>query len=127
MTVFIIIVTIVILQRLGELVIARKNERWMKAKGAMEYGEEHYRYIVIMHSLFFVSLILEVIFFEKGLSPQWPLLLSLFLLTQGLRIWSLLSLGRFWNTKIIILPKAKVIKKGPYKYIKHPNYAVVAI
>ncbi|MBT2695104.1 isoprenylcysteine carboxyl methyltransferase family protein [Bacillus sp. ISL-55] len=125
--VFLIFVGLIILQRITELVIARKNEAWMKDQGAVEFGQGHYPAMVSIHTAFFISFILEVNLLGKNLSDYWPVLLALFIFTQTMRIWALASLGRFWNTKIIILPGANVIKRGPYKIIKHPNYLIVAI
>jgi len=126
MNLFFLIITLIILKRMVELVIAKRNERWMKSQGAMEFGKEHYRWIVLVHGLFFISYILEVLILHKPLSPVWPIVLALLLITQAARVWALKSLGMFWNTKIIVLPNAKVVRKGPYRYIKHPNYAIVA-
>ncbi|OMP66064.1 isoprenylcysteine carboxyl methyltransferase family protein [Domibacillus epiphyticus] len=124
--IFLFIITIVCLQRIVELVIARRNEKWMRKQGAVEAGAEHYPLIVALHICFFISLAVEVVMMERSLSPWWPLLLTLFLFAQAGRVWSLFSLGRFWNTKIIILPGAKVVKRGPYRWIRHPNYVIVA-
>lgn len=124
---FIIFIGFIILQRLTELVVAKRNEEWMKSKGAIEFGKEHYPAMVLIHASFFIVFIFEVIYFNKSLSLYWPILLALFLITQAMRIWALTSLGKFWNTKIIILPGADVVKKGPYKIIKHPNYLIVAL
>ncbi|MBT2690088.1 hypothetical protein J7I93_18125 [Bacillus sp. ISL-47] len=123
---FTLFITIIILQRAFELVAAKNNERWMKERGALEFGKRHYQWIVLIHALFFVSYIFEVLFFEKGLSRLWPMLFFLFILTQAGRLWALFSLGRFWNTKIIVMPGANVIRRGPYQFIKHPNYMIVA-
>lgn len=120
-------VSFVVLQRLGELVIAKKNEKGMKEKGAIEFGQLHYQFMVLMHVMFFVVLILEVLIFNKQVSRFWPILFSVFLLVQAGRIWALTSLGEFWNTKIIVLPDAYPIKRGPYRYLKHPNYVIVII
>ncbi|WP_339254679.1 isoprenylcysteine carboxyl methyltransferase family protein [Sporosarcina sp. FSL W8-0480] len=124
--VFGIVISIVILQRLIELLVARRNEKWMKDHGAFEAGATHYPFMVGMHILFFISLFLEVLFLNRQLSSIWPVLLAIFLATQLLRIWCLASLGKFWNTKIIVLPNAQVVRKGPYKWIRHPNYIIVA-
>ena len=121
-----IVLTIVIIQRLVELFIAKRNEKWMKSQGALEAGASHYPYMVAMHVCFFIALIVEVIGFNRELSPVWPLFLTLFLLAQVLRVWCLSSLGKYWNTKIIVLPNAEVVRKGPYKWIRHPNYVIVA-
>ena len=127
MLIFYLVLAIIIIQRLSELRIARSNEIWMKSKGALEFGHKHYRLMVMMHTLFFVALLAEVIVLKRGLSPYWPALLILFLVTQGVRVWALSSLGRFWNTKIIVLPNANIVRKGPYRFIKHPNYVIVTI
>ena len=123
---FYIVITIVIIQRLVELIIAKRNEKWMRSQGAFEAGAGHYPIMVSMHMAFFISLILEVLVIDRPLSPLWIPLLSLFLMAQIARVWCLTSLGKFWNTKIIILPGADVVRKGPYKFIRHPNYVIVA-
>ena len=122
-----IVVSIVIIQRLVELRIAKANEKQMKAEGAYEVGARHYPLIVLLHTAFFVSLLVEVLVQKPTLSPIWGILVAVFLFTQVLRIWCLTSLGKYWNTKIIILPGADVVMKGPYRFIRHPNYVIVAI
>ena len=98
----------------------------MKEKGAKEFGQSHYRWMVSMHLGFFLFLIIEVIVLKRELSEIWPLWLALFLIAQAGRIWVIMSLGKYWNTKIIVLPDADIVMKGPYKYVKHPNYLIVA-
>jgi methyltransferase len=127
LAVFIIFYLFILIQRLTELMIAKKNEQWMKGKGAIEFGTKHYQVMVVMHVLFLVSFVAEKITFNRSLSGMWVALLIVFAGTQILRIWAISSLGKFWNTKIIVLPKADVIRSGPYRYIKHPNYLVVSI
>ncbi len=124
---FSIVISIVILQRLIELFIARRNERWMLGQGAFEVGAGHYPIMVAMHIAFFVSFLSEVVILERTLSPFSILLFGIFLLTQMARIWCLSSLGKFWNTKIIILPGADVVRRGPYRWVRHPNYLIVTI
>jgi methyltransferase len=115
------------LQRIVELGIAKSNEKWMKQRGAIEFGQKHYLTIVIMHFLFFIFLTSEKIIMNLSQSSLWAPLLFVFLFAQFIRIWAITSLGRFWNTKIIVLSHASVIRRGPYRFIKHPNYFVVAI
>ncbi|KKK37705.1 hypothetical protein WQ57_13025 [Mesobacillus campisalis] len=124
---FFLFIGFIIIQRLTELAIARKNEKWMKSQGGLEFGSGHYPAMVMIHSAFILSTIAEVVILDRELSAFWPLLIVLFVLTQLMRVWALLSLGPFWNTKIIVLPGAKVVKKGPYRFIKHPNYVIVAL
>lgn len=124
--IFYFILAFVIIQRLVELLIAQRNEKAMRAKGAYEVGASHYKFMILLHASFFISFLVEVVFFKSVLSPHYGLL-AVFLLLQLLRIWCLASLGTFWNTKIIILPGAKVVVKGPYAFIRHPNYLVVCL
>ncbi|THE15155.1 hypothetical protein E1I69_02245 [Bacillus timonensis] len=125
--IFWIFIGLVIAQRLIELQIAKRNEKWILSQGGYEVGHRHYKYIVLIHVLFFVSLITEVVYGEKEISVLYPILFFLFALTQLGRVWALHSLGMFWNTKIMILRGSQVQIKGPYKYVKHPNYIIVAL
>jgi methyltransferase len=127
MITFSIFISVMILQRLLELVVARRNEKWMIEQGAIEFGMKHYQYIVLMHSLFFAVLLFEKITFSRALSSFWPLLAAVFVCVQLIRVWAISSLGRYWNTKIIVLPNVDVVRKGPYRFIKHPNYLVVSL
>ncbi|ARD47379.1 isoprenylcysteine carboxyl methyltransferase [Sporosarcina sp. P37] len=122
---FLFVFIIVVMQRLVELLIAKRNEQWMRSEGAIEAGASHYKWMVLMHAAFFVSLLAEVVIFNRPLSPVSGMLLVIFLLMQVLRVWCLSSLGKFWNTKILILPGANVQKRGPYRWIRHPNYVIV--
>ncbi|WP_077326606.1 isoprenylcysteine carboxyl methyltransferase family protein [Virgibacillus siamensis] len=120
-------ILVVILQRIIELFIAKQNEIWMKGRGGVEKGEKHYKWFILLHCFFFLSMMTEVVVdgtSNMNFSYFW---FSVFLLTQMCRIWCIQSLGRFWNTKVIILPGVALIRKGPYKYVKHPNYIIVAI
>ncbi|NOS83624.1 MAG: hypothetical protein HOP31_00660 [Ignavibacteria bacterium] len=122
---FYIIVGLVIIQRLVELVIAKKNEKKSLAAGGIEYDKKGYSGIVIMHVMFFISLFAEYFYFEHTLNKFWIIFLFLFIAAQGLRYWAIISLGNLWNTRIIIVPGSKLVKSGPYKYFKHPNYMAV--
>ncbi|WP_273126052.1 isoprenylcysteine carboxyl methyltransferase family protein [Bacillus weihaiensis] len=118
---------LLVFQRVGELVIAKKNEKWMVKRGALEHGQEHYPFIVLLHIAFLLSLFLEVILFEKQIVNLWYFVIALLAITQLIRYWALISLGQYWNTKIMIVPNDVVVCKGPYRFIRHPNYIVVAI
>lgn len=110
-----------------ELLLARRNAEFIRRQGGYEVGGEHYPYLVLLHGLFFFYLYAEV--YRRGLffTPPVPLFLAVFLAAQFVRIWCLVSLGKFWNTRIFILPGSSPIIKGPYRYIRHPNYVVVAV
>ncbi|MFJ5715795.1 isoprenylcysteine carboxyl methyltransferase family protein [Neobacillus sp. NPDC093127] len=123
---FVLLIGFIAIQRVVELFIAKRNEIWMKRQGAVEFGNKHYKYMVFMHLLFFITLCSEKILLNRGLSPIWPIFLAIFILAQFIRGWAISSLGKFWNTKILVLKHALVIRKGPYRFLKHPNYFVVA-
>ncbi|MCA0171004.1 isoprenylcysteine carboxyl methyltransferase family protein [Bacillus sp. RAR_GA_16] len=118
---------ILIIQRLGELQLAKKNEKWMKARGAKEVGQDHYKYIVWLHISFLLAVGIETVLRGFSLSMIWIVMLGIFVFAQLLRFWTIRSLGKFWNTKIIVLPEANVVQKGPYRFMKHPNYVIVAL
>lgn len=123
-----VLIFFIIGQRLVELVIAKNNEKWMKARGGIEAGSEHYKWFVYLHILFFISIMLEIFSKPDHVTIGFNYVyFTLFFAAQLTRIWCIYSLGRFWNTKIIILPRVALIKKGPYKYVKHPNYIIVAV
>jgi len=124
---FFIVFAIICLQRIVELRIAKVNEHYMKERGAIEFGQSHYPFIVLLHVSFLCSLFIEHYVKNASLSPLWILLLGFFLLLQIGRVWAIKSLGHFWNTKIIVLPDANIVKKGPYKWLPHPNYLIVAL
>lgn len=124
---FLIFIIFVITQRLAELVIAKRNEKRLFSLGAVEYDKAGYKVIVLMHTLFFISLISEYYLLQngEGLSAFWLPLFLFFIFTQFIRYWALASLGKYWNTRIIIFAGSPRIRKGPYKYLDHPNYAAV--
>lgn len=118
---------IVVVQRIGELAISKRNSNWMARQGGYEVGREHYKLILFIHTLFFVGIWAEVLIF-RAKPPSWawvPLLL--FAGAQLLRYWCIYSLGRYWNTRIWVVPGHKPKVTGPYKYLRHPNYVIVAI
>ncbi|WP_227938713.1 isoprenylcysteine carboxyl methyltransferase family protein [Alkalihalobacillus deserti] len=118
-------ILLVVVQRIVEVLIANRNAKWIRSQGGYEAGKDHYKYIVALHFLFFISLLIEVTVTNHTFMLWSVLPLVVFLLAQLGRVWALSSLGRFWNTRIMILPGAKVIAKGPYRYLRHPNYAIV--
>lgn len=125
--VLILAVAAIAVQRLLELVLARRNERKARARGAVERGQGHYPFIVGLHSLWLVSTLVEGLVRGPEVPSFWPVALALFLLVQPLRYWAILSLGYHWNTKILIVPGERLVSRGPYRYVSHPNYVVVVV
>jgi methyltransferase len=123
----VVAVLLVAAQRLFELRLAQRNERRARARGAVERGKGHYPLIVGLHSLWLVSTLVEGLMRGPVFPVYWPAALALFLLVQPLRYWAILSLSESWNTKILIVPGAKPVRSGPYRYLNHPNYVVVVV
>lgn len=109
----------IVVQRLSELVIAKRNTKRLLAEGAYEVGAAHYPAMVAMHSLWIGGLI--VFGYDQQISFAW---LTVFAVLQAFRVWILATLGHRWTTRIIVHP-APLIVRGPFKYLKHPNYALV--
>lgn len=128
MIVFTLVMLFVIFQRLTELKISSRNEILLKKMGGVEFGSNHYKFIVLMHALFFISMISEYFIRDSygKLSDLSHFFLVIFAVLQAGRVWVIVSLGKFWNTKIIRVPGTELVIAGPYRYIKHPNYVIVA-
>jgi methyltransferase len=115
-----IILALVTLQRIGELVLARRNTEKLMARGAIEVGRRHYPLIVALHTAWLAALWL----FGREQAVNLAAL-AIFVMLQGLRFWILATLGSRWTTRILVLPGEPLIASGPYRYFSHPNYAVV--
>jgi methyltransferase len=114
------IMAFVTLQRLSELIIARRNTRRLLAAGATEYGRDHYPVMVTLHAAW-----LAVLWLSVGQRPVNLVLLGVFAVLQALRVWVLAVLGTRWTTRIIVLPGAALVARGPFRWVSHPNYCVV--
>ncbi|MDL2402823.1 isoprenylcysteine carboxyl methyltransferase family protein [Rhizobium mayense] len=110
----------VTLQRLVELVHARRNTAALLARGAREIAPGHYPYLVAMHATWLIGLWLLAT--GRPINPVW---FAIFAVLQGLRVWVLATLKGRWTTRIIVLPGAALVTSGPYRFFSHPNYAVV--
>ncbi len=117
----ILILLFVTVQRLIELVIARRNTATLLANGAREIGAGHYPVIVLFHATWLIGLWIMA----RGQDTNW-ILIGVFAILQSLRVWVLASLGPRWTTRIILLPEKPLVMSGPFKFFRHPNYAVVA-
>ena len=119
-----LILAFVTLQRLGELVLARRNTARLLAQGAYEVGAGHYPLIVLLHAAWLAGLwYLAVWRGPVEVEFAW---LALFVVLQLLRLWVIATLGPRWTTRIIVLPNAPLVSSGPYRFVAHPNYCVVA-
>ena len=107
-------------ERIAELYLARRNTAALMAKGAVEVAPGHYAAIVLMHALWLASL--WIFGAMRMIDPTW---LAVFLSLQVLRVWTLMTLGPRWTTRIIVLPGSALVSNGPYRLVSHPNYLVV--
>jgi methyltransferase len=112
---------LVALQRITELGYARSNTARLRRLGAVEADAGGYPFFVLLHAGWLTSLAL---FVPATTPPDWPLIGAFALLQLG-RIWVIVSLGRYWTTRIITLPDAPLVRTGPFRYLRHPNYLVV--
>ncbi len=116
------LVTAIACERLVELVLARRNTRRLLARGAVEWGRGHYPLFVLLHALWLGAVFAVAV---NG-APIHGLALAALAVLVPLRLWVMISLGPFWTTRIITLADAPLVRRGPYRYCRHPNYAVVA-
>ena len=121
MSVWYLLIALIVFPRLVELAIARINTRRLLAEGAVEVGAGLYPLIVGLHAAWFVALIV----FVPSDSFIDPLLLGAFIVLQLGRVWVLTSLGRYWTTRIISVPDAPLVRRGPFRFVRHPNYLIV--
>lgn len=108
-------------QRLAELVYARANERRLRAAGGIEVGAAHYPAIVALHAAWLI--LLWLVGWDRLLQPGWT---ALYLVLQLGRVWVLATLGRRWSTRVFVVPGETLVRRGPYRFVSHPNYVVVA-
>lgn len=114
------------LERLAELVVSKRNAEWSFARGAKEFGRPHYVAMVIIHTALLVGCVVEPWALHRPFIAWlgWPML-GVVALTQLLRWWCIETLGRRWNTRVIVLADAPLVREGPYRLLHHPNYVAV--
>ncbi|MBV8801182.1 MAG: hypothetical protein JOY77_06485 [Alphaproteobacteria bacterium] len=116
-----IILALVIAQRLAELWYAERNTRALLARGAIEIGRAHYPLFIILHTAWLVAIVLAL---PRPASAHW-LPFAGYVLLQLLRVWTVAALGPYWTTRIVTLPNAPLVRRGPYRFMRHPNYLIV--
>ena len=116
------------IERLVELIVSKRNARWAFAHGGEEFGRGHYPVMVAIHSALLLGCIGEVWALHRPFIAWlgWPML-ALVALSQALRWWCVATLGRRWNTLVIVVPQAPLVQRGPYRWLHHPNYVAVVV
>ncbi|MDN3270634.1 isoprenylcysteine carboxylmethyltransferase family protein [Streptomyces sp. MA15] len=123
-----LLVLAVAVERLAELVTARRNAAWTRARAGVEHGRGHYPVMVVLHTGLLAGCLLEPLLAGRPFLPAlgWPAL-ALALLAQALRWWCVVTLGPYWNTRVIVVPGARLVGGGPYRFLRHPNYVAVVV
>ncbi len=122
MSTAVLILVLMAAQRIAEVIYATRNTRALLRRGGIEIGRNHYFLLVLLHAAWLAALLALV---PRDAPPSWPWL-ALFVVLQMLRVWVIASLGPYWTTRIITLPQAPLVRRGPYRFLRHPNYVVVA-
>ncbi|OYN76586.1 hypothetical protein CG716_21720 [Mycolicibacterium sphagni] len=114
-------------ERLVELVVSRRNAAWSFAHGGREFGRGHYPVMVGMHTLLLVSCIVEVASMHRPFLPWlgWPMV-AVVVISTAVRWWCVSVLGKHWNPRLIVIKGAPLVRRGPYRWVHHPNYTAVA-
>ncbi len=125
-----VLIAVTGVERLAELIISRRNAQWAFARGGREYGLRHFPWMVALHSSLLIGCVAEVFLLDRPFIPAvgWPML-AIALLCQAGRYWVIASLGRQWNTRVIVVPGLGRVERGPYRFtwMRHPNYVIVVI
>lgn len=115
-------------ERLVELVVSKRHARWALARGGREYGRGHYPFMVALHTALLAGCLAEVWLLDRPFLPWlgWPML-ALVLASQEMRWWCVAALGPRWNTLVIVVPGLPLVDRGPYRFLRHPNYLAVVV
>ena len=123
---YVALVLVVVSARLVELSVAQRHLAWARERGAVEFGAGHYPVMVLLHSAFLVACLVEVPLADRPFLPWlgWTML-AVLVAAHVLRWWCIRSLGNQWNTRVLIVPGLSLVSRGPYRWLKHPNYVAV--
>lgn len=122
------LVALVAAERLAELAVSRRHERWSRARGGVEYGRGHYPLMVACHTGLLAGAAAEVWLARRPFVPRLAgPALALTLGSQALRWWCVRTLGPYWNTRVIVVPGSPLVRSGPYRWLRHPNYVAVVV
>lgn len=125
---YVALVGLVVVARFVELSVAQRNLAWARRRGAIEYGRRHYPVMVALHTGLLVGCVVEAVVADRPFLPWlgWPML-ALLVASHALRWWCISTLGKQWNTRVVVVPGLALRSGGPYRFFRHPNYlAVVA-
>ena len=123
---YVLLIALVAAERVAELVVSQRNLAWSRTRGGVEFGAGHYPVMVVLHTALLVGCLVEVAALNRPFLPWlgWPML-AIVIAAQGLRWWCITTLGKQWNTRVVIIPGAQRVTGGPYRVTTHPNYVAV--
>lgn len=123
-----LLVAVVGLERIAELVVSKRNLAWSRTRGGVEFGSGHYPAMVILHTGLLLGCLAEVLWLDRPFLPMlgWTMLVVV-IAAQALRWWCISTLGRQWNTRVVVVPGAPRVIGGPYRLMSHPNYVAVIV
>ncbi len=123
---YVLLIAAVAAERVAELVVSQRNLAWSRSRGGVEFGAGHYPVMVVLHTGLLVGCLVEVAVADRPFLPWlgWPML-AIVIAAQALRWWCITTLGRQWNTRVVIVPGAQRVTGGPYRVTTHPNYVAV--
>ncbi len=125
---YLVFLVVIAIQRLMELRISNRNSRWALECGGSETGREHFVVMKLLHTAFLIACAAEVVLLERSfVLPIAIPMLAIAVLTQGIRWWTMRSLGRYWNARVITVPDMQPVRDGPYRWMRHPNYLAVVL
>lgn len=125
---YLLLIGLIVVERLAELVLTERNARRLRARGGHEVGQGHFPAMAILHTVLLVAAPLEVWWFDRPLIPALAIpMLALLVGTMALRYWAILTLGDRWTARVFVVPGEAPVARGPYKYLRHPNYLAVIL
>lgn len=124
MLAYTLLIAAVALERVAELVVSQRNLKWSRERGGLEFGAAHYPVMVVLHTALLAACLVEAAYREFVPVLGWSMF-ALVLAAQGLRWWCIATLGRQWNTRVVVVPGAGRVTGGPYRFLSHPNYVAV--
>lgn len=123
---YVLLILAVGAERLLELIVSKRNLDWSRGQGGKEVGQGHYPVMVALHTGLLVGCVAEAVALRRRFNRRlgWPML-GVVVVAQALRWWCITTLGKQWNTRVVVIPGAERVVKGPYRFIPHPNYVAV--
>jgi methyltransferase len=123
---YVCLVCAVAIERLVELVVSQRHLSWARSRGGVEFGRGHYPAMVLLHVGLLAGCVAEVVWLDRPFVPAlgWPML-GVVLAGQALRWWCVATLGKQWNTRVVVVPGLPLVRTGPYRWLRHPNYVAV--